>query len=196
LFAVAPSFSGLPVLRWIMDSIYPNCQTTPRVVNLGGYSKSELLNKLVESSISMNVWAETILSSSYFTASSSRYSVTTVEINVRDLGFPDGSTITDIFEAALQSGLRLCPLELAPYFRLDYRDQAEGSRGKPVLEHQAPYGSITIASAILTANDDFPKGFYLRRIEDVLWLRGYRSGADHIWSPNDRFAFLRAGEQR
>ena len=108
----------------------------------------------------------------------------------------DGSVITDIFERAIQLGLALCPLELAPYYRLHYRDQPEGSRGKPVLEHQAPYGSITIASAILTANDDFPKGFYLRRIEDVLWLRGYRSGADHIWSPNDRFAFLRAGEQR
>ena len=179
-----------------MDTIYPNCQTSPRVLNLGDHSKPELLKRLIENNISMNVWAEDLFSSSYFTTSSSKYSVTIVEINVSNLGFPDGSVITDIFERAIQLGLALCPLELVPYYRLHYRDQPEGSRGKPVLEHQAPYGSITIASAILTANDDFPKGFYLRRIEDVLWLRGYRSGADHIWSPNDRFAFLRAGEQR
>jgi hypothetical protein len=35
-------------------------------------------------------------------------------------------------------------------------------------------------------------GFYLRRIQGVLWLRGYRSALEHIWSADDRFVFRRA----
>ena len=41
----------------------------------------------------------------------------------------------------------------------------------------------------LSDDDEVPKGFYLRRIEGVLWLRGYRAGAEHVWSPDDRLLF-------
>jgi hypothetical protein len=34
-------------------------------------------------------------------------------------------------------------------------------------------------------------GFYLRRIRGVLWLRGYRSPAEHVWEAADRFVFRR-----
>jgi hypothetical protein len=44
-------------------------------------------------------------------------------------------------------------------------------------------------SAALVEDDEFPKGFYLRRIDGVLWLRGYRSGPAHVWSPDDRLVF-------
>jgi len=46
-----------------------------------------------------------------------------------------------------------------------------------------------VASAPLAQDDETPKGFYLRRIEGVLWLRGYRSWPGHIWSPQDMFVF-------
>jgi hypothetical protein len=72
---------------------------------------------------------------------------------------------------------------------LQYLDQPEGYWDQPVRHHQAPSGSITIASEPLSEDDDFPKGFYLRRIKGVLWLRGYRSGAEHIWEPGDHFLF-------
>lgn len=45
-----------------------------------------------------------------------------------------------------------------------YLDQPEGYSGHPIQQHRAPVGSITIASEILTEDEDFPKGFYLRRI--------------------------------
>lgn len=40
-------------------------------------------------------------------------------------------------------------------------------------------------------DDDFPKGFYLRRINDALWLRGYRADHLHVWNPYDHFIFVR-----
>jgi hypothetical protein len=41
----------------------------------------------------------------------------------------------------------------------------------------------------LAQDESIPKGFYLRRIEGILWLRGYRSGPEHLYSPEDRFVF-------
>ena len=74
---------------------------------------------------------------------------------------------------------------------MQYPDQPEGYLGEPVRRHQAPYGAITIALEILTEDDDFPKGFYLRRIKGVLWLRGYRSGPQHIYEHDDHFVFVK-----
>lgn len=162
-------------------------------VNLGGLMKSELLEELARNAISMNVSAERLFASDHFTTSETRYSVTTVELTLCNLGFPRGATIAEIYERAGQLGLGLCPLELGPHLRLQYHDQPEGHLGKPVRRHQAPYGSITIASEILSEEEDFPKGFYLRRIEGVLWLRGYRSWPGHVWEPDDHFIFVEGG---
>ena len=34
-----------------------------------------------------------------------------------------------------------------------------------------------------------PRSLYLRKVEGVLWLRGYVCSEDHRWSPDDVFAF-------
>ena len=99
--------------------------------------------------------------------------------------------LPSFMQRSAELGLSLCPLELAPHLRLQYLDQPEGYSGHPPSQHRAPPGSITVASAQLSEDDDLPKGFYLRRIEGVLWLRGYRCGAEHIWSPEDHFVFCR-----
>lgn len=172
------------------ENIYPDCPTITRTVDVGGLTKLELIQELQRNSISMNVSAERLFASDHFTISETRYSVTTVELPVRHLGFPRGATIAEIYERAGELGLGLCPLELGPHLRLQYLDQPEGYWGKPFRRQQAPYGSITIASEKLTEDDDFPKGFYLRRIKGVLWLRGYRSGPQYVWESDDHFIFV------
>ncbi|MEM7129765.1 MAG: helicase [Chloroflexota bacterium] len=162
-----------------------------RTVHVGGRTKSELMQALQRNSIMLNASAERLFSCEQFTTSETRYPLTTVELTVCDLGFPEGATIAEIYGRVSELGLALCPLELGPHLRLQYLDQPEGQRGSPVRRHQAPYGSITIASEKLTEDDDFPKGFYLRRIEGVLWLRGYRSGPEHVWMPDDHFIITR-----
>jgi hypothetical protein len=172
------------------ENIYPDCPTITRIVDVGSLTKSELIQELQRNAISMNVSAERLFASAHFTTSETRYAVTTVELTVRNLGFPRGATIAEIYERAGELGLGLCPLALGPHLRLQYLDQPEGYWGKPFRRHQAPYGSITIASEKLTEDDDFPEGFYLRRIKGVLWLRGYRSGPQHVWEPDDYFIFV------
>ena len=171
------------------DEIYPICPTVTRAVTVGGLTKAELLEELQSNAVAMNESAERLFASDLFTTSETRYSVKTVELTVRYLGFPRGATIADIYTRAGALGLGLCPVELGPHLRLQYLDQPEGFWGQPVRQHQAPSGSITVASENLTDDDEFPKGFYLRRIKGVLWLRGYRSGPEHIWEPDDHFIF-------
>ena len=163
------------------ENSYPNCPTVTRTVTVGDLTKLELIEELQRNAISLNESAERLFASEHFTISGTRYAVTTVELTVRDLGFPQGATIAEIYARASALSLGLCPLELGPHLRLQHLDQPEGHWGQSIRQQQAPGGSITIASPTLTEDDNIPRGFYLRRIKGELWLRGYRSGPEHVW---------------
>jgi hypothetical protein len=159
------------------------------MVRVGGLTKGELLAALDSKGIQLNEIGRTLFAHDKFTTSPTISILRTVERAVADLGFAVGATIDQMHERAAQLGLSLCPLELGPHLRLQFLDQPEGSVGYPPSQHRAPPGSITIASPELAQDESIPKGFYLRRIEGILWLRGYRSGPEHLYSPEDRFVF-------
>ena len=170
--------------------ICPNCQTINRTVEVGGLTKSQLIHKIKQESILINELGKTLFNDDKFTTSDSKYKLEIVELTVQDLGLLEGGTINQVFGKANQLGLELCPLELGPYLRLAYLDQPEGDLNRHQL-HKAPDGSITVASQILAEDHDFPKGFYLRRIDGTLWLRGYVCDDTHIWEPGDHFIFVK-----
>ena len=174
-------------------SLYPNCPTVSRAIAVGGRSKRELLEALQRHGVEVNEAGRTLFSSDRFQTSHRSRIIEAVEVSVLHLGCPQGATMSQIHATAAALGLALCPLELGPHLRLQYLDQPEGHLAHPPSHHRAPPGSVTIASAQLTEEDDFPKGFYLRRIAGTLWLRGYRSGPEHIWEPEDRLVFCRPG---
>lgn len=171
--------------------IYPNCPVVTREVAIGGLTRAELHARLLENGMRLNESAETLFASELFTTEGVARTLTTVELTVADLGFDQGATTAEIFTRAEEVGLSLCPMELAAHLRLQYLDQPEGFWGQPLTEHQAPSGSITVMSPMLSPKDEFPKGFYLRRIKGELWLRGYRAGAEHVWSAGDHLLFGR-----
>lgn len=171
------------------DEIYPNCPITVRTVEIGGLTKSQLFQKLKQHSILLNKFAEQLFANDKFIVSDKIYSVKTVELKVRDLGFPEGATIPQVYKKAKQLDLKLCPLELGPYLRLNYLDQPEGYLGKPAWKNRSPYGAVKVATEIFSNDVDFPKGFYLRKIEGVLWLRGYIADDLHVLDPNDHIIF-------
>ncbi|MEH6938466.1 helicase [Bacillus sp. JJ664] len=173
------------------QKIYPNCSIITRTVEVGGLTKPQLMMKLQENSILLNEYGGLLLANEKFTTSETKYLLETVELTVSDLGFLEGATTAQIFNRASELGLSLCPHELGPYLRLEYLDQPEGYLGNPDQRHQAPSGSITIASEALTKDDDFPKGFYLRQINGELWLRGYRADHLHCWNSGDHFIFVK-----
>ena len=111
---------------------------TNRRIEVGGLSKETLMEMMKNQSINLNEYAYRLLEDERFTTSKGTYSVDTVEQTVMELGFSEGATLSQIYERARERGLGLCPLELAPHFRLQYRDQSEDTNGSLLSNNHAP----------------------------------------------------------
>ena len=164
----------------------------PGTVSIGGLSKSELLAALREHDVQLNQAAETLFADPRFTTLGARHVVEIAALSVAELGFGEGATHGQLIARAFESGLVECPLELGPHLRMQFRNQPDGADAKPLTRGRAPPGSITIASSPLDDSDETAKGFYLRRADSVLWLRGYWSWPGHVWSPDAVLVFSRA----
>ncbi len=166
----------------------------PNAVRVGGVGKAELLRALRERGVQLNQAAETLFEDRRFTVLDREQVIEIAAVSVAELGFGEGATHAQIRARALESGLAECPLELGPHLRLQFPDQLEGSAGFPPTRHRAPPGAITVASPSLDDRDETPRGFYLRRINGVLWLRGYWSSSAHICGAEDVFVFSRGAD--
>lgn len=160
-----------------------------RVVNIGGATKAELLSRLQTAGIQLNPFAYALFANPEFVTAKALFCLPTVEISVKDLDLPEGGTFDLACQRAFGLGLELCPLEVGAWLRLQLLDQPDDPLGQPTSHGRAPPGAITIASLPISADEDDPRGFYLRRVGGVLWLRGYRSWSGHILSPEDRLVF-------
>lgn len=166
------------IQRTFADPVTLDVDTMPR---------DRLLESLREERVQLNEAAATLLEDAIFDRPKPE-SVTVVERSVSDLGLATGAVLPQIFEAAQERGLQLCPPTTGPYLRLALRSQptapdAVMSKGK------APSGSLTVAAPVLQVDEEYPKGFYLRAIAGQPWLRGYHCSSAHIWDPDDRFVF-------
>lgn len=160
-----------------------------RDIRVGGRGKAQLLDDLARHAVQLNDAARQLFASDLFVTAPSAVSLATAELAVAELGFPDGATMPALLARAASLGLRPCPLEAAPHFRLQYLDQPDGSGATPPQPHRAPPGAITVVSEPLTDDYAFPRGFYVRRVDGAAWLRGYWSGPEHHWDPEDRLLF-------
>lgn len=163
----------------------------PDTVRVGGRSKSELLQALREHGVELNHAAETLFEDPRFTTLERADDVEIAVYSVSELGFAHGTTYDRLVQRARELGWAECPLETGPHLRLQFLHQPEGAIGLPTTHGRAPPGSITIASPPLDDRDETPKGFYLRRVHGVLWLRGYRSWSGHVWNAEDVLVFSR-----
>lgn len=156
-------------------------------VSVGGLSRRQLMTSLTSRGILVNGHAETLLEDVAFRDRSPR-PVMVAERTVAELGLPGGATLPQIFEVAQQQGLLLCPVDTGPYLRLALNGQVE-SCDSVMSSGRAPDGGLTVAAEVLSHDDEYPKGFYLRVVDGQAWLRGYRCDDEHMWSPDDRFIF-------
>jgi hypothetical protein len=167
----------------------PSIQTTPVGIAYGGMNSRQLLEALKANHIQLNASVIALFEHPNFVTSTHQSQLWVVQISVEDLGFASGATTQEIYAQAKLHGLEVCPIEFAAFYRMQYLEQPEGFIGFAPTQHCAPPGSVTVAAEAISADDTVPKGFYLRRIEGALWLRGYHCDAAHVWSPQDVFAF-------
>ena len=159
------------------------------IVDYGGVSLARLCQQLEEQQIHLNAYANQLLRHPHLSLSADKQCATCVIVYLKELGLTQGGSLTEIFAAAPSYGLTDCTLEMALHFRLSYHQLANSTGLKS--QGKAPAAAITIASMPLEKTDDFPKGFYIRRIDGVDWLRGYTCDGLYQFAPDDLFLFKR-----
>lgn len=164
----------------------------PRSVTIGGLARPDLLAKLEEADVQLNEFGRALFSDERFTTEPVPRRVEVHGTTVAELGLATGGTWSQVLEKANLRGWSVCPLELAVHLRLQWRDQPAVPIDQPPTKHRAPLGSATVATQAPPDEQDIPWGFYLRHLEDGLWLRGYRSWSGHIKSAHDFLVFMRS----
>jgi hypothetical protein len=157
-------------------------------ITVGGLSRHDLNAELSAQHVQLNAHAQILLEDDVFDDASTQQVITLVERRVSDLGLSGGGSLSQIFAAAQEHGLKLCPPSTGPYLRLAMTEQ-QVSTTDLVSRGRAPEGSFTVAARTISDSDEFPKGFYLRVVDGQPWLRGYRCDDMHMWSPDDWFIF-------
>jgi len=123
-------------------------------------------------------WANDILGKPAFTVATEETELDLVVVSVAELGFKDGATREQIYARAKELGLDLCPAEVGPQLRLQYKDQPNGEL-------------LVIAMEPITDSDGDLDLFDVRRDDSDLWLSGYDASPGHVWDADFRFVFSR-----
>jgi len=105
------------------------------------------------------------------------YDATTKEIIGTDQDTdPDGNLAPYTSGRGHQLGLQLCSPEVAPYLRLEYKDQPLGER-------------LYAAMKPIATSDGEPRIFVLGHDANGLSLDAVRARAEDKWHPSDKFMF-------
>ncbi|MNL13979.1 hypothetical protein D3C87_1349040 [compost metagenome] len=147
-------------------------------ISIGGLTKEQLLQQLTSNGIQFNKYADILFEHPLFAPPDNVERVSLVKVKLSDFDLSNPCSYQEFTNRALAAGLKLCPLYLAGFLRLNFIDQPEG-----------PY--LTIASAKPENDENFPNGFYLRNHENSLWLRGYRADDFCEWPDDNEFIFLK-----
>lgn len=116
-------------------------------------------------------WGKDILGKTEFSQESQEYDL--VRFTVGELGFLNGATTDEIYHRAQELGLELCPAEVGPHLRLQYR----GKECMPIAMEQ------------IVDRDGVPSVFSLDTNGDQLDLSGDRANPSNRWNNNDSFIF-------
>ncbi|MDS1011919.1 hypothetical protein QT355_01105, partial [Lactococcus lactis] len=110
-------------------------------ITTGGHTKDNLRQALDQAGIQCNAHADALFDDPRFTISPEPHAATVLFITVAELRLPKGANLPAIFAQAENSGLTLCPLELAVDLRLQWRDQGQ-STNHDLHRHEAPQGAV------------------------------------------------------
>jgi len=149
-----------------------------KTIKLGTYKNVDALRNSIKSdgNIEISDWANDILGKPAFTVAGAEEEIRLVNVSVADLGFKNGATYKDICAKAKELGLELCPNEVGPQLRLQYKDQPKGEYLRIVME------PISGSSGDLNI-------FGVEHDGDDLWLHSCHGFSDYFWRANYRFVF-------
>ena len=122
-----------------------------RTITLGTYKGVDAYRDALDSAkIKIGVSADEILGRPAFPYAKMKADVELAVLSAAELGVEsDESSLSDVYERARQAGLELCPAEVGPQLRLDYRNQPLGEALDIAMEPVATYsGDSTILTLV------------------------------------------------
>jgi hypothetical protein len=164
-----------------MENPFPvKVWNTWKTIKLGTFKNvDDIRQALKAGGNNIGDWANNILGKPAFKVSETEQDVELVNVSVLELGFKQGACYADICKRALELGLDLCPAEVGPQLRLQWKDQPKGT-------------FVVVAMEAITASGGCLGVFFVKR-SDVgeQYLNADRGNADVVWDSVVRFLFLR-----
>ena len=153
---------------------------TFKTINLGTGLKTadDFRKSLWDSGNKVSSEANGILGNSAFTVAVKKIKIDLAIKSVDELGFKGGAIRQQIYGRANELGLDLCPAEVGPQLRLQYKDQ-------PEEEH------LIVAMNPIADSDGALELFLVERDDSGLWLDSYYDDPGYIWHAGSRFVFAR-----
>src|SRR5262245_29842782 len=151
-----------------------------RTITLGSYKGGDAYRDALDiAKIKIGDSADEILGRPAFAYARTKTGVELVVLSAADLGVAsESSSLADVYERARQVGLELCPAEVGPQLRLDYRNQRLGEALDIAMEPVATYGGdptiLTLVNwgtdLLLIGRDGRPESTVLRKSRFVFAL--------------------------
>jgi len=160
----------------VAERVFPAWKTITLGTSLR--TADEFRGALKSNGFHIGDWGNDILDKPAFTTAPKETEVDLVVVSVAELGFKNGATRLEIYERSQELGLELCPAEVGPQLRLQYKDQP---RGEWLLIGMEP----------ITDSDGHPSVFSVECGDDGLWLGGNHGHPGSFWPCPNRWVFLR-----
>ena len=149
-----------------------------RTITLGTYKGVDAYRGALDSAgIKIGNAADEILGRPAFPYTGMKTDVELALLSAADLGVESESSLSDLYKRAKQVGLELCPAEVAPQLRLDYRNQPLGEALHIAMQPIATYNG---EPTILALANFAPSG---------LLLIGSDGRSEFMLAPTFRFVF-------
>ena len=150
-----------------------------RTIKLGTLKNSDALRKAMKKAdFKIGYGGNDILGKPAFTVVSAEEEIQLVNLSVADLGFKEGANYGNICAKAKELGLELCPNEVGPQLRLQYKNQPKGEYLRIAMEPITDSDGDGYLNIFLVVHDD-----------DGLWLHGRSGDSDYLHYSNFRFVF-------
>lgn len=149
-------------------------------VKLGTGLKSadDFRQALKKAGMKLDDWVSDLLNHPAFKTADQPIELSIVAPTVAELGFKDGARYADICQRGLELGYGLCPPELGPQLRLQYKNQPKGE--VLLLVMKAIRGSIGFLDIFVVKHDG-----------NGQWLEGSGTFPDGFFNSDFRIVFVR-----
>lgn len=158
--------------------------STWRTVKIGSHvSVEDLKSDITKGGHNISDYSKDILGKPAFTLADQESELELVKVTARELGFSNGATRKDIYNRAIEQGLMICPSEVGPQLKLQYKDQPKGEW-------------LLIAMEPITVSDGDLRVFRVERDDDgESWLSTDYDDPGIVWDADSVWVFARRKNQ-